>query len=100
VDEQTGKFEDVYWADIHVNPGNSGGPAFSLETGAVLGMVLAYQDAPVFFDDQSPAFLPAYTPDQQVIRKYLESNSGIARIIPVEFIVRLLRDSKVKFVER
>ncbi len=48
VNEQTGKFDDVYWADLHVNPGNSGGPAFSLETGAVLGIVLAYQGAPVF----------------------------------------------------
>jgi S1-C subfamily serine protease len=105
VDEQTGKFEDVYWADIHVNPGNSGGPAFSLETGAVLGMVRAYQNAPVIFDDDhSKAFLPAQRPGQQAIQqvvpRYLDSNSGIAEIIPVEFIERLLRDNNVKFSTR
>jgi S1-C subfamily serine protease len=98
VNEQTGKFDDVYWADLHVNPGNSGGPAFSLETGAVLGIVLAYQGAPVFLDDGSQACFPSQAPDQRA--KCLESNSGIARIIPVEFIKRLLRANKVTFVER
>ena len=101
VNEQTGKFEDVYWADIHVNPGNSGGPAFSLEAGTVIGMILAYQTAPVVFDDDhSRAFLPVQTPDHQVVPKYLDSNSGLAEIMPVEFIERLLRDSKVKFSAR
>jgi S1-C subfamily serine protease len=88
-------------ADIHVNPGNSGGPAFSLEAGTVVGMVRAYQNAPVVFDDDhSRAFLPVQTPDKQVFPKYLDSNSGIAEIIPVEFIERLLRDKKVKFSAR
>jgi S1-C subfamily serine protease len=101
VDEVTGKFEDVYLADIHVNPGNSGGPAFSLEAGTVIGMVRAYQPAPdVFDDDHSRAFLPAQTPDHRVVPRYLDSNSGIGEIIPVEFIVRLLHDNKVKFSAR
>ena len=101
MDEQTGKFEDVYWADIHVNPGNSGGPAFSLEAGTVIGMILAYQNAPVFFDDDhSRAFLPMQTADNRVVPKYLDSNSGIAEIIPVEFIERLLRNNKVRFSTR
>ncbi len=101
VNEQTGKFEDVYWADINVNPGDSGGPAFSLETGTVLGMILAVQFAPVLFeDDHSKAFLPAQTPNHQVIARYLGSNSGITEIIPVEFVERLLLDNKLKFATR
>lgn len=100
--DQAGKFEDVYWADIHVNPGNSGGPAFSLETGAVLGMIRAYQLAPVIFDDDhSRAFVPEQRPPNNLVApKYLDSNSGIAEIIPVEFIERLLREHKINFATR
>jgi S1-C subfamily serine protease len=100
VNEQTGKFEDAYWADIHVNPGNSGGPAFSLESGAVLGMILSYQNAPVFLDDgHSPACFPWQAPNQPAVSRCLEFNSGIAGIMPVEFIRRLLHTNKVEFEE-
>jgi S1-C subfamily serine protease len=30
---------DIYWADIRINHGNSGGPVFSRETGNVIGIV-------------------------------------------------------------
>jgi S1-C subfamily serine protease len=95
IDETTGKFEDVYWADIHINPGNSGGPAFSLENGTVIGIVLAVQLAPTNFNEagapQAYTLERAQQNQNQVIQRYIVANAGIAEIIPIEFARRLLR---------
>jgi len=50
--------KDVYWADIQINHGNSGGPVFSRAKGRVVGIVTAVQLADAEFGDPFPP--PAY----------------------------------------
>ena len=42
---------NIYLADISVNPGNSGAPAYRMEDSCVIGVCTAHQTAPLFFTD-------------------------------------------------
>jgi len=94
---------DVYWADIRVNPGNSGGPVFSKATGAVVGIVKAVAEAPADLDPQQLGH--AYGFDQRSIQEGRPQvhpilyNSGITYIVPSKYIADLLKKSAIPFNE-
>ena len=73
--------KDVYWADIHANHGNSGGPVFSMKTGKVIGIQAAISLTQV---------------ENDASRK-LAYNSGIAYIIPIKYAVNLLKKNRIPF---
>lgn len=96
---QGAKVRNVLWADIHANHGNSGGPAFSADTGEVVGMQVAVKLAPIEFYDgtQGPAYgVQQIDPKHQTLRA-IAYNAGIAIIIPTEYISALLRSHNIPF---
>jgi S1-C subfamily serine protease len=75
---------DSYIGDMHVNPGNSGGPVFSVEQGEVIGVCVAYDMAPVVYGDGNHE--PASAGNRPLF-----SNSGLSVIIPVRYVIELLK---------
>ena len=65
---------DVYIADVAVNPGNSGGPVYFVETGEVLGVCVAFR---VAHAEADPGQVFAY-------------NSGLAVVVPIGHALALL----------
>ena len=100
-EQSTRQIKDTYWADMKVNPGNSGGPFFSLASGNVIGMVVAFRPAPVVFADsgaQGQGVIP--TPNGTMSVHPLVSNSGITVILPAHYIVELLRSNGIRYEVR
>jgi S1-C subfamily serine protease len=96
--EQTFRVEDIYWADMHANPGNSGGPLFSFATGAVIGMVIQYRNAPVMFADQrgGPGYGVTKETDGSVTIRPIAFNSGISVIVPAKYLADLLTRNNIR----
>jgi S1-C subfamily serine protease len=67
---------DSYWADINVNPGNSGGPVYLAGDGSVIGVCVAYVPTKVR-DDEGGA------------RNYYY-NTGLAIVVPSRYVADLL----------
>ncbi|MGA8872360.1 MAG: serine protease [Candidatus Acidiferrales bacterium] len=78
---------DSYLADVHVNPGNSGGPVYSVENGMVIGVCVAYDMAPVVYGDGNHE--PASVGNRPIF-----SNSGLAVVVPVPYVVDLLKKQR------
>lgn len=66
---------DSYLADIHVNPGNSGGPVYLASDGSVIGVCVAFIKNDVK-DEQS-----------NILSYY---NSGLTIVVPAQYISELL----------
>jgi putative serine protease PepD len=97
-DYPSGQIQDIYWADMQANPGNSGGPFFSLVSGHVIGMVVAYRSTPVTFADSGQQGQGAtQKPDGTISIHPLVSNSGITIILPAHYIVELLRSNGLRY---
>jgi S1-C subfamily serine protease len=89
---------DIYWADMQANPGNSGGPLFSLASGNVIGMVVADKLTPVVFADSStPGQGVTETPNGTISVHPLAANSGITVILPAHYIVELLQSNGIRY---
>ena len=80
---------DFYIGDVHVNPGNSGGPVYSVEQGEVIGVCVAYEMAPVVYGDGNHESARAGN-------RQLFSNSGLAVVIPVRYVIDLLKKHNLK----
>jgi serine protease Do len=65
--------KDSYLADVAVNPGNSGGPVYGQEDGAVLGVCVAFRIA-----EAGAGGMP------------LRYNSGLSIVVPIAYGVELL----------
>jgi S1-C subfamily serine protease len=65
---------DSYFADVAVNPGNSGGPAYLAGSGSAIGVCIAFRIAEAV--DASGAFL-----------RY---NSGLSIVVPIKYGIELL----------
>jgi S1-C subfamily serine protease len=92
------RVRDIYWADLHVNKGDSGGPLFSSVSGAVIGMTDAYDPAPVIFaGSDDPGLGVTKLPDGNEVFRPLTYNSGIAIIVPVRYIFELLRQLGIQY---
>jgi S1-C subfamily serine protease len=76
---------DSYLADMHVNPGNSGGAVYSVEDEAVIGVCVAFHTAPVMNGDQ--------------IAGPLSYNSGISIVVPIPYAIDLLKKHNLKGTE-
>jgi S1-C subfamily serine protease len=89
---------DIYWADMQANEGNSGGPLFSRTSGAILGMVEGYRDAPVTFQgSQDQGQGVTKMPDGSLLPRPLVYNSGIALIVPAHYVADLLRSNGIRY---
>jgi S1-C subfamily serine protease len=94
-DHATRSVADIYWADLHVNPGNSGGPLFSLESGDVIGMVVALRAAPVSFGDGTPNQANGIAQVTNPLTVHpLVSNSGLSIVLSSRHIVEFLKSVK------
>lgn len=72
--------DDVYMADITINVGNSGGPAYLVESGAVIGLCHASRVVPI---RDHPG-------------RIVEYNTGLSMIMPSHYIVELAKKHNVK----
>ncbi|HTC64954.1 MAG TPA: serine protease [Candidatus Saccharimonadales bacterium] len=81
------KLEDSYLADLRVNHGNSGGPVYSITTGAVVGVCQAYENAEVAIGNTTVI----------VEGKPLVYNSGVSLFVPARYVAALLDKNKVKW---
>ena len=72
----------TYLADISVNPGNSGGPAYRVDDGAVIGVCTAYQFAPLMYMDSSGGQVT-------LGERPVGINSGLCVVAPIESILAL-----------
>jgi S1-C subfamily serine protease len=82
-----GEVRDRYLADLEANPGNSGGPVYLQETGAVIGVCVATRPAPVrTWGADDPAKLDG---------KMLAYSSGLTIIIPTGYVNAMLRHPHV-----
>ena len=80
---------DFYLGDMHVNPGNSGGPVYLVGEGKVIGVCVAYDMAPVVYGDGNHE--PASAGNRPLF-----SNSGLAVVIPVRYVTDLLKKHNLK----
>jgi S1-C subfamily serine protease len=74
---------DSYLADLRVNPGNSGGPAYAVEDGGVIGVCVATRLTSVV----DPAARPVP----------LRTSAGLAVIVPARYAVELLETNGVEW---
>lgn len=71
------EMQDVYLADVQVNPGNSGGPVYRASDATVVGVCIANQPSPVMDSDMNSTDL--------------YYGSGIAVVTPAKYVGALLR---------
>lgn len=74
---------NVYLADISVNPGNSGGPAYRLQDGCVIGVCSAYRTAPLMFMDSKGG-------QALIDARPVGINSGLCVVAPISNVANLL----------
>jgi S1-C subfamily serine protease len=73
---------DAYVVDMEVNPGNSGGPVYAVESGPVIGVCVASQLAPVrFMDTGDPAAVDG---------RSLSYSSGLTIVVPARYVAEML----------
>jgi S1-C subfamily serine protease len=79
-------YGDLFLADMTVNRGNSGGPVFRADTGAVIGVCDAFERAPLELEtDTAPATGAQFY------------NSGISTIVPAKYVAEFLEKQGVAF---
>jgi len=83
---------DSYVADIHVNPGNSGGPMYLTASGAVIGVCVNFQSAPVMTVVNGKQ-LPVRGPNGEPVLY----NSGLGVVVPARYVAELLKQNGVSF---
>jgi S1-C subfamily serine protease len=81
---------DFYLVDMHVNHGNSGGPVYSVQNGAVIGICVSFNPAPV--EHSGANTNPA---DQTLF-----VNSGLANVVPARYVIDLLKKRSLKWTEK
>jgi S1-C subfamily serine protease len=81
---------DSYLVDMHVNHGNSGGPVYSAENGAVIGICVSFNLAPVEHNGNN-----TNSTDQS-----LSFNSGLANVVPARYVIDLLKKRSLQWTEK
>jgi S1-C subfamily serine protease len=82
-----------YWADIQVNHGNSGGPVFSRSSGRVIGIVHGVRLA----EAESSGHVIYGEIEEGKPLQPIRYNSGIAYVVPAEYIAALLDKNKISY---
>lgn len=75
--------DDVYLADVSVNPGNSGGPLYRVPDGSVVGVCVAYRTAPLHFTDPQGGQV-------MVDGRPVGLNAGLAVVAPIRHVLEIL----------
>lgn len=83
---------DSYLADVQVNGGNSGGPVYSVENGKVIGVCVAFANAPVVYSDGDHE--PASAGNRP-----LSYNSGLSVVVPIRYVIDMLKKKNLKWQE-
>ena len=73
--------KDSYFVDASANPGNSGGPVYSIIDSSVIGVCVAYRNVPVQAGDN---------PGMDTQGNYLTYNSGLSIAVPIKYGLELL----------
>lgn len=74
--------KDSYFLDASVNPGNSGGPVYSIIDASVIGVCVSYRNNIVQAGDN---------PVQDTQGNYLTYNSGLSIAVPIKYGLELLK---------
>ena len=82
------KMRDIYLADVQSNPGNSGGPAYSSQDGAIVGVLVAGKLTSVVAEGQ-PAVVHGL---------WLSADAGLSLVVPAEYVVEMLDRNGVLWV--
>lgn len=90
--------KDIFLVDMHVNHGNSGGPVYRVDTGAVIGVADAY----ALEDNVMLAPLSGGKPDPAYDQsgRALMTNAGLGVVVPARYVVELLKKNNLKWTER
>jgi serine protease Do len=83
---------DVYLADLTVNPGNSGGPVYTVDEGKIIGVCVSQLLSVALTVDSSGKVVPTSAIGPPVLY-----NSSVANIIPIKYAIDLLKKNKLKF---
>lgn len=75
-------------ANLNVGQGDSGAPVYSLESGKVIGVCIGHLLEPVVGPKKGVGFRPIAVGGAPIF-----SNAGIAVIVPIEYVVSLLREA-------
>jgi len=82
---------DSYLVDVHVNGGNSGGPAYAVSDGRILGICVSFAASPVqYLDDQGQQLV-------EINDRHIFYNSGLASVVPIKYAIALLKDHGVRW---
>jgi hypothetical protein len=81
---------DVYLADVEVNPGNSGAPVYLVEDGSVIGVCVASKLVAVRNQQDEEVTIGG--------QKLLYS-SGLTEVVPIRYVIDLLRKHNLPWVE-
>lgn len=76
---------DVYLGDVQSNPGNSGGPVYSTDDGAIVGVLVAGRLTRVTVGDQ-PAIIGGLP---------LQADAGLSIIVPIKYACEMLEQHNV-----
>jgi S1-C subfamily serine protease len=82
---------NFYLADIEANPGNSGGPVYLVDNGAVIGICTAGKKAPVV--DQYGKHVKL--PDKTELYQW----AGLTVVVPIHYAIELLKKHHLAFQE-
>ena len=83
---------DTYYADLRVNPGDSGAPIYSSGNGTVIGICVQQALVPVVYKDGQDTREAKDSEGHTLLY-----NSGISVVIPIRFAVGLLEKNKIKW---
>jgi len=81
---------DAYLADVEVNPGNSGAPAYLIENATVIGMCVGSKLAPVRDQRGNHVIVDG---------RELFYSSGLTVVVPVRYVIELLRKHNLSWSE-
>jgi S1-C subfamily serine protease len=81
---------DVYIGDLQVNPGNSGGPVYLIDTAEIIGVCVSHSLSAVWTRDAQGSWVQAEINDEPLM-----INSGIANIIPTKYVINLMTKNNI-----
>ncbi|GAB3783241.1 hypothetical protein GCM10028818_40800 [Spirosoma horti] len=110
-----GDFPDhAYFADVQINHGNSGGPAYLAQTGEIIGVAVAFLFAQqevanlqasnqATLDKLNNLYKATANPETKELIEIISNlqsatlyNSGLGVIIPLKFVIALLKKNSIK----